>query len=60
MFQSEPLEASEPEPRDLAMEAFNADPAFASFNCIPDTPAQSAAEPEPTPSPRRRHFKSIT
>jgi hypothetical protein len=37
-------QASEPESRDLAVEAFNADPAFASFNCIPETPAQVAAE----------------
>jgi hypothetical protein len=41
-------QASEPEPRDLAVEAFNADPAFARINCIPDTaapsPAQAAAE----------------
>jgi hypothetical protein len=37
-------QASEPDPRDLATEAFTADSAFASFNCIPETTAQLAAE----------------
>jgi len=41
-------QASEPEPRDLAMEAFKADPAFARFNGLADatspSPAQLAAE----------------
>jgi hypothetical protein len=41
-------QASEPEPRDLAMEAFNADPAFARLNGLADatspSPAQAAAE----------------
>ena len=41
-------QASEPEPRDLAMEAFMADPAFARLNGLADatspSPAQAAAE----------------